>query len=245
MVGPKEKKMDQVKSILKVSEQGVSRPYLCTDEEDRVRWCKGSHTGFRSVISEWICACMARRLGLPIPDFAILSLDVAMFRQWRGYQSNPVPEIVTDFNSHVFASLDAEGCKDVVKPQFDLRHIDKTLLARIYLFDRLIHNTDRTDFNSNLLVNGRVYIIDHNNAFDPEFSVGEFAAGHILRAYRDAMSEGDKAAFLREAAELVDGAFLDEAWGEMPEEWIDVGNDVLPLSRIRDVLKEGCDAGAV
>ena len=123
--------MNQVKSILKVSEQGVSRPYLCTDEEDRIRWCKGCHTGFRSVISEWICACIARQLGLPIPDFAILKLDVDMFRQWRGYQANSVPEIVTDCNPYVFASLDAEGCKDVVNPQFDLQHSDKTLLAKI------------------------------------------------------------------------------------------------------------------
>ena len=38
--------MTQVKSILKVSEQGVSRSYLCTDEEDRIRWRKGCHTGF-------------------------------------------------------------------------------------------------------------------------------------------------------------------------------------------------------
>ena len=188
---------------------------------------------------------MARRLGLPIPDFAILKLDVAMFRQWRGYQANPVPEIVTDFNPYVFASLDAEGCKDVVNPQFDLRHIDKALLAKVFLFDQLIHNTDRTDFNSNLLVNGHVYIIDHNNAFDPGFSVGEFEDGHILRAYRDAMPEADKAAFMRKAAELVNGTFLEETWGGMPEEWIDVGNNVLPLSSIRDILKEGCDVGAV
>ena len=237
--------MNQVKSILKVSEQGVSRPYLCTDEDDRIRWCKGCHTGFRSVISEWICACMARRLNLPIPDFAILNLDVAIFRQWRGYQANPVPEIVTDFNPYVFASLDAEGCKDVVDPQFDLRHIDKALLAKIYLFDRLIHNTDRTDFNSNLLVNGHIYIIDHNNAFDPGFSAHDFEASHILRAYRDAMPEAERTEFLRKSAELANGAFLEETWSEMPEEWIDIGNDVLPLSSVKNIIKEGCDADAV
>ena len=105
--GEGRKKMNQVKSILKVSEQGVSRPYLCTDEEDRVRWCKGSHTGFRSVISEWICACMARRLGLPIPDFAILSLDVAMAVRMSltssNISSNRSAETVTAFLSAVTA----------------------------------------------------------------------------------------------------------------------------------------------
>ena len=145
------------------------------------------------VKSIWICACIARWLGLPVPDFAILKLDVAMFRQWRGYQENPVPEIVTDFNQYVFASLDAEGCKDVVDPKFDLLHIDKVLLAKVFLFDRLIRNTDRTDFNSNLLVNGHVCIIDHNNAFDSGFSAGEFGADHVLRAYRNAMTERNKA----------------------------------------------------
>ena len=119
------------------------------------------------------------------------------------------------------------------------------MLAKVFLFDQLIHNTDRTDFNSNLLVNGHVYIIDHNNAFDPGFSADEFDAGHILRAYRDAMSEEERAAFLRKAAELADGTFLEETWGGMPEEWIDIWNDVLPLSSIRNILKEGCDAGAV
>ena len=84
--------MERIKSILKVSEQGVSKPYLCTDEQDGVRWCKGSHTGLRSLVSEWICARLARRLGLPIPDFAILKLDVSEFRNWRGYQETPVPE---------------------------------------------------------------------------------------------------------------------------------------------------------
>ena len=59
------------------------------------------------------------------------------------------------------------------------------------------------------------------------------------------MTEEERAEFLCKAAELVDGPFLEEVWGGMPEEWIDIGNDVLPLSRIRDMMKEGCDAGAV
>ena len=43
--------MKRITSIVKVSEQGVSRPFLCTDEDGGVRWCKGSHTGFRSLIA--------------------------------------------------------------------------------------------------------------------------------------------------------------------------------------------------
>ena len=50
--------MEKIKSILKVSDQGVSRPFLCKDERDAVRWCKGNHTGIRSLIAEWMCARM-------------------------------------------------------------------------------------------------------------------------------------------------------------------------------------------
>lgn len=233
--------MERVKSILKVSEQGVSRPYLCTDENDGVRWCKGSHTGLRSLISEWICARLARRMGLPVPDFAILKLDVSTFRNWRGYQENPVPEIVTDFNQYVFGSLNVDGCKDVVDPKSELRHVDKVMLCKVFLFDKLIHNTDRTDFNSNLLANGSVYIIDHNNAFDPEFTTSEFADEHILREFQDAMTHDEKSVFVRSVEELANGPFLEEVWGEMPCEWTDAGSEILPLAYIRDVLKEECD----
>ena len=231
--------MEKIISIRKISEQGVSRPYLCTDEGNRVRWCKGNHTGLRSIISEWVCARLARRIGLPIPNFAIMKLDLSLFREWRTYQNVPVPEIVTETNPFVFASLNVENCKDVLDPETDLKHIDRTLLAKIYFFDKWIHNTDRTDGNSNLLVNGNVYIIDHNNAFDPCFSESSFAADHILRDFGNAIPAWEKDTFMRFCTELARGPFLEEIWSELPEEWTDVGNDLLPLPFIRAILLEG------
>ena len=211
----------------------------------RVRWCKGSHTGLRSVISEWICARLARQLGLPVPDFSIMKLNLELFTDWRRDRGT-VPEIVTESNQYVFASLNVEDCKDVLRPSSELAHIDGTLLAKIYLFDRIIRNTDRTDYNSNLLVNGKVYIIDHNNAFDPAFSEEAFSGEHILRGYRDLISDEEKADFVRSAAELCGGTFIDEVWSEMPEEWTDAGSVVLPLSSIRkSLLEESTHVGNV
>ncbi len=230
--------MEKIKAILKVSDQGVSRPFLCTDEHDAVRWCKGSHTGIHSVIAEWMCARLARQLGLPVPDFAIMRLDLTLFQNWRETRSPDAPDIVTESNPYVFASLNADGCKDVMEPDVELRHIDKTLLAKIYLFDELVRNTDRTDSNSNLLVNGTVYIIDHNNAFDPGFSSDAFATEHVLRAFKNAIPESEKRLFRESAAMLASGSFLDEAWSELPDEWADIGNEVLPLSRIKSTISE-------
>lgn len=232
--------MKRIESILKVSEQGVSRPFLCLDETGGIRWCKGSHTGFRSLVSEWVCARLAREIGLPVPDFGIFRLDCGDFRLWRGMQDGDVPDLVTDANPFVFGSLNVENSKDVFDPRVDLGHVDLKVLARIYWFDRLIRNTDRTDFNSNLLVNGSVYVIDHNNAFDPAFDEGEFAGEHILRDCRDMISADDVEALKKRVRELVQGAFLDSVWDEMPTAWTDVGEAVLSLETIRRVIMEGC-----
>ncbi len=233
--------MERIKTILKVSEQGVSRPYVCEDEEARVRWCKGNHTGLRSVMSEWICANLARELGLPVPDFDIMKLDISVFQEWRDCRGDDLPEIVTASNQFVFASLNVDDCKDVFEPASDLAHIDAPLLARIYLFDRMIRNTDRTEYNSNLLVNGSVYIIDHNNAFDDAFNESEFSKEHILRGCRDSIPADEARAFALRMADLASGRFLDDVWSEMPYEWTDAGGDILPLSRIKRILQEGAD----
>lgn len=232
--------MQRIESILKVSEQGVSRPFLCRDEVGGVRWCKGSHTGFRSLISEWICACLAREVNLPVPNFEIFRLDCKDFRLWRKMQNADVPNLVTETNPFVFGSLNVENSKDVLDPRVDLGHIDPKVLSRIYWFDKLIHNTDRTDYNSNLLVNGRVYIIDHNNAFDPTFTEDEFSSEHILRDYREVISESEVSALKERVCGLVQGVFLDSAWDAMPTAWADVGESVLSLDTIRHVITEAC-----
>ena len=234
--------MRRIESILKVSEQGISRPFLCRDDNGCVRWCKGSHTGLRSLVSEWFCARLASEMGLPIPAFEIFRLDRRDFCVWSRTQSTVVPELVTDSNQFVFGSLNVENSKDVFDPHIDLADTDKKVLAKIYWFDELIHNTDRTDYNSNLLVNGDAYIIDHNNAFDPGFDAGDFSAEHILRDYRDVISADEVRAFRTCAQGLVKGEFFERVWNEMPDAWADVGETVLPLASIRRVILEGCNA---
>ena len=234
--------MRHIESILKVSEQGVSRPFVCKGDDGAVRWCKGSHTGFRSLVSEWICANLAREVGLPVPEFGMFRLDRRDFCVWRNAQNTVVPDLVTETNQYVFGSLNVENCKDVFDFSADLAHIDRELLAKIYWFDKMIRNTDRTDFNSNLLVNGSVYVIDHNNAFDPSFDRDAFANEHILRHFRNAISIDEIHSFQAYIRTLVQSSFLECAWNEMPDEWAEVGQSVLSIDVIKRIIVEGCDA---
>lgn len=225
-----------VRQIVGVSDQGVSRPYRCYDENGVLRWCKGNHTGLKSVMSEWVCGRLARCLGLPVPPCDILRLEPKTFESWRRNRGESLPQLVTEANPFVFASTNVENAKDVYDIERDLHCDSPELLARICLFDELVRNTDRTDYNSNLLSNAGVHIIDHNNAFDPGFDPDVFAREHVLRRFRAAADAELVAEFRELVRKTVTEALLDEIWSEMPAEWTDVGEGVLPLDRVKGIL---------
>ena len=219
-----------------MSDQGVSRPYLCYDESGVLRWCKGNHTGLRSLMSEWVCARIARELGLPVPAGDILRLDPALFQDWVRCQGARLPLLVTEANPFVFASTNVEDSKDVIDIERDLHCDDPVLLARICLFDELIRNGDRTDDNTNLLSNAGVHVIDHNNAFDPAFDRESFLREHALRRFRAAVDPSIVAAFAAQVRQVVTEKFLDEVWSEMPAEWTEIGSETLSLETMKDIL---------
>ena len=219
-----------------MSDQGVSQPYQCYDENGVLRWCKGNHTGLRSLVSEWVCARIARELGLPVPACDILRLDPELFQEWAHCQGVRLPQLVTGANPFVFASTNVEDSKDVIDIERDLRCDDPGLLARICLFDELIRNGDRTDDNTNLLSNAGVHVIDHNNAFDSAFDREVFLREHALRRFRVAADPSVVAAFADQVGRIVTDEFLDAVWSEMPDEWTDVGSETLSLETVKGIL---------
>lgn len=56
------------------------------------------------------------------------------------------------------------------------------LQKAVFAFDWWIQNTDRTQINPNLLwqKNNQLIVIDHNNAFDPDFDANTFINEHIF-----------------------------------------------------------------
>ena len=225
-----------IRQIVRVSDQGVSQPYQCYDENGVLRWCKGNHTGLRSLMSEWVCARIARELGLPVPACDILRLDPALFQDWVRCQGVRAPQLVTEANPFVFASTNVEDSKDVIDIERDLHCDDRGLLVRICLFDELIRNGDRTDDNTNLLSNAGVHVIDHNNAFDPAFDRETFLHEHALRRFRTEADPSSVAAFAELIRRVVTEDFIDEVWSEMPVEWTESGRDVLPPETVKGVL---------
>jgi len=227
----------RVKVIVKVSDQGISRPYQCLDECGTLRWCKGCHTGLKAVISEWLCAKMAHALELPVPSCDILYLDPKCFAEWQRNAGRDLPTLVTESNPFVFASTNIPDAKDVTDPFCELQGEDALLLSSIFAFDAFIRNSDRTDYNSNLLINGGVHAIDHNNAFDPNFDTKVFSETHILRkCHANAAIQG-KTAFEKKLRETITADFIAKAWSEMPEVWVDAASDVFNIETVLRLLQ--------
>lgn len=228
-------KIDQ---IVRVSEQGVSRPYQCIDSDGVLRWCKGNHTGLKSLMAEWVCGRIGIALGLPVPPCDILRLDPIVFEDWAKTKDANLPRLVTEANPYVFASTNVHDAADVLDVDRDLRKDNLTLLAQIYLFDELIHNTDRTDYNTNLLSNAGVHIIDHNNAFDPAFDAEVFAREHALRRFCSDAEQSVIAEFKAKMRETINEKLLENIWSQMPNAWTDLGEAVLPYERVKSILME-------
>ena len=68
-------------------------------------------------MSEWVCARIARELGLPVPACDILRLDPALFQDWVRCQDVRAPQLVTEANPSSVAAF-AELIRRVVTEDF-------------------------------------------------------------------------------------------------------------------------------
>lgn len=229
--------MRRIEAIVQMSEQGVTHPFRCM-AEDHEWWCKGWHTGVCSLVREWVCACLARGLGLPIPDFAIMEVPLEMFDGWASFQDKPQC-LVLPGQPFVFASRNVPRCVDV-EALDSLKEMSEELREQIFLFDHAIRNLDRSDGNSNLLLaekDGQTaffYVIDHNNAFDGAFSEEAFREAHIMRPLIKMTEE--KAVVFRERVRRWVETSLEACWSEMPDEWRAYENLDLHLEAVRKCL---------
>lgn len=236
--------MRQVAQIVRVLQQGVTSPILCKTEDGVEYCCKGFHTGVASLCKEWICANLAKALDLPIPEFEILDVPLKLFENWNKAKGNTAPVFVHGGCHHVFASKIIHGVKDVFNTQELVdKKVDTSAMGRIILFDRIIRNSDRTDWNSNLLMtsgrNPLIYIIDHNSAFDENFDRDEFMRSHILRNFYSNMNQEDKVSFFNDVRRLLSQGVVEEIKSSLPFEWLDglTEHDAESLEDVDETIK--------
>lgn len=165
--------------VLQRSAQGMTEPYVCRCDDGDIYFVKGRSATPRGLVAEWLCARLAESFGLPVAPYAMATVpDELIAADLTGWLAGLGA-------GKVFASrrVNAVELTDVHR---DL--IPEQLRRDVVAFDWWVRNGDRnltpTGGNPNLLWNpegeGALVVIDHNLAFDPAFSDGDFLKLHVF-----------------------------------------------------------------
>ena len=227
-----------IEGILRRAAQGVTRPFFCKTS-DGPYWLKGRNTGMAGLCHEWIAGCMARALGLPVPSFGLIEVGREIISGSSLPDAGELGVGPAFASRHVVSDGDLSFTTALTLPL--------ELKLRILFFDAWVRNEDRTlggqGGNVNLLwdqAHAKLWVIDHNNAFDPGFQWDRFLANHVFSHVLSAEGlrspELDK---LRAQMKEITGK-VPEFFNELPQEWLEIAEtqDTFSLESIRRMISE-------
>ncbi len=142
--------------------EGGSLPAVVhTDDGPYVVKFRGAGQGPKALVAELVCAAIARRLDLPVPDVALVQIEAAFGA------SEPDPEIQDLLRASHGTNVGLrylDGAFNFALPAAG-ELIEPMVAARIVWMDALLTNPDRTARNPNILVWRRSpWLIDHGAA---------------------------------------------------------------------------------
>jgi HipA-like protein len=213
--------------------EGGSLPGLmeADDEGLYVTKFRAAGQGERALVAEVVAGELARAIGLPVPDLAVVQVSPALGL------AEPDPEIQDLIVGSPGENLGMDflpGALPLTVPCDPA--IGAELAADVVWFDGLVTNVDRTYRNPNLLIwHGRLFLIDHGAAFFRQHGErplaetardgGPMLAEHVLLQVAGSLEEADER--LAERAQ----AAVEPAVALVPESWL--GPD--PAARRADI----------
>ena len=182
---------------------------------------RGAGQGAKVLVAEIVVGLLARALGLPVPELALVHVEAPFGR------TEPDPEVQDLLRASHGVNVgiryldgafnfDPAAAGDLVSPE---------LAARIVWLDAFVTNPDRTHRNPNLLVwRRRPWLIDHGAALYAHHdwaSVDEARTRSPFPLVRDhvlLLRSGDLEAADADAAALLDEDVVDAALAAVPDE---------------------------
>ncbi|MED5508918.1 MAG: HipA family kinase [Pseudomonadota bacterium] len=210
--------MIEIVEIVEDTVQGLTRPALCHGIDGNKYIVKGREAQNIGLKKEYICAHLGQKFGLPIPEFTLatfpnelLEFDAELVRRFGNgpcFASKYYPHL-QEFDRSSYSQKNAQFFKD------------------LFVFDYWIKNDDRNFVaenggNPNLIVDSKrekIFVIDHNLAFDEHFELESFKQSHAGCKYwfEDQIALFNREAYEQKMSYALQGleAFVDT----MPEEW--------------------------
>lgn len=169
----------EIVEVLRRSEHGMTRPFICRGDDDNVYFVKGFGAGRDSQIKEWIAGNLALGFGIPLAPFRIVSV------------SEELTELMTPQDAVELGSSYAFGSEEQIVTELAFSQVNEVPIAlrnSVLVFDWWISNVDRmlteNSGNPNLFWEPdaqRLVVIDHNQSFDPDFDADDFLQYHAFK----------------------------------------------------------------
>lgn len=122
---------------------------------------RGAGQGARALVAELIVGRIAERLGLPVPELALVHLDD---RFGRAEPDEEIQDILRGSRGTNVGLRYLDGAF-TYDPLAAADRVAPELAAEVVWLDALVTNLDRTPRNPNLLIHdGRLWLIDHGAA---------------------------------------------------------------------------------
>lgn len=208
--------MIEINEVIRRSDQGVTHPFVCRDSEGRQIWVKGRAWSSKDLVAEWVAARLGTLWGLPLAEYDLVSVSEDLVR------FSALPQISSLGSGIGFGSIHAQGAAEL--DYADIESISPSLRAEILLFDYWIQNSDRilgsSGGNPNLLWqshNEQLLVIDHNSAFESDFSESHFFEQHVFHESRLHWDQPFRQEYHKKLLDIL--GHLPDICSSIPEDW--------------------------
>lgn len=160
---------------------GITNPYIvkCNNNKKYVAKFPGNPEGTKVLINEYVCAKLAKKLGLPIPNFELI--EIQNIHKFAAQLSD-----IKMINGTVFCSEFIEKASAVPGYLVLTKVTNKYDAIKILFFDVIVGNNDRNE--GNLLINFKnnsLVMIDHSHVFVYQAVWDERNLGELIGAKID------------------------------------------------------------
>ena len=206
--------------------EGGSLPALVEADDDGLYVLKfrGAGQGRKALVAEVVAGELARALGFPVPELALVELDPALGR------AEPDPEIQDLLGASAGTNLGVDFLPEALAFSPAVDEVEPAFAAELVWLDAFVTNVDRTPQNPNLLVwHGRIWLIDHGAALyfhhgaahPTDHARGRFESirDHVLLPFAASVAEADD-----RLAPQVTRELLARVTAAVPDAWLD-GDD--------------------
>lgn len=169
----------EIVEVLRRSEHGMTLPFICRGNDGEIYFVKGSGAGRQSQINEWISGNLALAMGIPVAPFSLVDVP------------EELAEVLSAEDALALGRGPAFGSVEqrITELAFSqIPDVPPEMRGSLLVFDWWISNVDRqltkNGGNANLFWDAeaqRLVVIDHNQAFDPDFDPDHFFRYHAFK----------------------------------------------------------------